>query len=408
MAKKIEKVLVVNCGSSSLKFQLFDMRGEQMLCKGLVERIGIAGSRLAYTKTGSEKIVREIPLKDHVAAIGAVMDVLCDPACGVVRSLAEIDAIGHRVVHGAATFAEPAKITAAAKKAIAKCARLAPLHNPANLQGIEACEKAAKGVPNVDVFDTAFHQTMPGCAYTYAIPRAVARKYGIRKYGFHGTSHKYITQAAAAWLKKPLRRVNLVTCHLGNGSSLAAVKNGECIDTTMGLTPLDGLIMGTRSGTIDPGVLLFLGRQGYSFDQLDRLLNKESGFQGLAGAEGGDSRDVVAKADKGDIDAVEALEAFGHRTAMYIGGYNTLIGGADAIVMAGGIGENAAELREQIVKRLGALGVKLDKKANLKVRFGASGVISTKDSRIPVIVIPTNEELMIARETVAVLANSKS
>ena len=402
MAKKIEKVLVVNCGSSSLKFQLFDMRGEQMLCKGLVERIGIAGSRLAYTKTGCEKIVREMPLKDHVAAIGAVMSVLCDPACGVVKSLAEIDAIGHRVVHGAATFAEPAKITAA-KKAIAKCARLAPLHNPANLQGIEACEKAAKGVPNVAVFDTAFHQTMPGCAYTYAIPRAVARKFGIRKYGFHGTSHKYITQAAAAWLKKPLKRVNLVTCHLGNGSSIAAVKNGQCMDTTMGLTPLDGLIMGTRSGTVDPGVLFFLGQQGYTLEKLDKMLNKESGFQGLAGVQGGDSRDVLAKAVKGDIDAVEALEAFGHRAALYIGGYNTLVGGADAIVMAGGIGENAAELREQIVKRLGALGVKLDKKANLKVRFGASGVISTKDSKIPVVVIPTNEELMIARETVAVL-----
>ena len=362
MAKKIEKVLVVNCGSSSLKFQLFDMRGEQMLCKGLVERIGIAGSRLAYTKTGCEKIVREMPLKDHVAAIGAVMSVLCDPACGVVKSLAEIDAIGHRVVHGAATFAEPAKVTAAAKKAIAKCARLAPLHNPANLQGIEACEKAAKGVPNVAVFDTAFHQTMPGCAYTYAIPRAVARKFGVRKYGFHGTSHKYITQAAAAWLKKPLKRVNLVTCHLGNGSSIAAVKNGACMDTTMGLTPLDGLIMGTRSGTVDPGVLFFLGQQGYTLEKLDKMLNKESGFQGLAGVQGGDSRDVVAKANKGDLDAIEALEAFGHRAALYIGGYNTLVGGADAIVMAGGIGENAAELREQIVKRLGALGVKLDKK----------------------------------------------
>ena len=403
MAKKIEKVLVVNCGSSSLKFQLFDMRGEQMLCKGLVERIGIAGSRLAYTKTGCEKIVREMPLKDHVAAISAVMAVLCDPVLGVVKSLAEIDAIGHRVVHGAATCGGPAKITAAAKKAIAKCARLAPLHNPANLQGIEACEKAATGVPNVAVFDTAFHQTMPGCAYTYAIPRKVARKFGIRKYGFHGTSHKYITQAAAAWLKKPLARVNLVTCHLGNGSSIAAVKNGACMDTTMGLTPLDGLIMGTRSGTVDPGVLFFLGQQGYTLEQLDKMLHKERGCQGLAGEQGGGSRDVVAKADKGDLDAIEALEAFGHRAALYIGGYNTLVGGADAIVMAGGIGENAAELREQIVKRLGALGVKLDTKANLKVRFGASGVISTKDSKIPVVVIPTNEELMIARETVAVL-----
>ena len=402
--KKIQKVLVVNCGSSSLKFQLFDMRGEQMLCKGLVERIGIAGSRLVYTKTGCDKVVREVPMKNHVEAIAQVMAVLTDAQVGVIKSLSELDAIGHRVVHGGDKFSAPALINAAAKKLIRKCVPLAPLHNPANLQGIEACEKAAKGVPNVGGFDTGFHQTMPGCAYEYALPRKVARKYGIRKYGFHGTSHKFIAQAAAAWLKKPLKKVNLVTCHLGNGSSIAAVKAGECIDTTMGLTPLDGLVMGTRSGCVDPGVLFFLAKQGYSFEQLDKMLNKESGFQGLSSAMGGDSRDVVAKANAGDIDAVEALEAFGHRAAMFIGGYNTLVGGADAIVMAGGIGENAAELREQIVKRLGALGVKLDKKANLKVRFGASGVISTKDSKIPVVVIPTNEELMIARETVAVLS----
>ena len=402
--KKIQKVLVVNCGSSSLKFQLFDMRGEQMLCKGLVERIGIAGSRLVYTKTGCDKVVREVPMKNHVEAIAQVMAVLTDAQVGVIKSLSELDAIGHRVVHGGDKFSAPALINAAAKKLIRKCVPLAPLHNPANLQGIEACEKAAKGVPNVGVFDTAFHQTMPACAYEYALPRKVTRKYGLRKYGFHGTSHKFITQAAAAWLKKPLKKVNLVTCHLGNGSSIAAIRNGECLDTSMGMTPLDGLVMGTRSGRVDPGVIFFLAKQGYTVDQIDKLLNKESGFQGLAGAMGGDSRDVVAKANAGDLDALEALEAFGHRAVIYIGGYNTLVGGADAIVMAGGIGENAAELREQIVKRLGALGVKLDKKANLKVRFGASGVISTKDSKIPVVVIPTNEELMIARETVAVLS----
>ncbi len=401
--KPVNKVLVVNCGSSSLKFQLFDMRGEKMLCKGLVERIGIAGSRLVYTKTGCEKMVREVAMKDHVEAIRQVMQVLCDPACGVVKSLSELDAIGHRVVHGGDKFAAPAKITAAVKKLIAKCVPLAPLHNPANLQGIEACEKAAKGVPNVAIFDTAFHQTMPGCAYQYAIPRKVARKFGVRKYGFHGTSHKFLTQAAAKWLKKPLAKVNLVTCHLGNGSSIAAVKNGQCIDTTMGLTPLAGLVMGTRAGDIDAGALFYLAKQGFTVEQLDKMLNKESGFQGLTGAFGGDTRDVVAKAQKGDIDAVEALEMFGHRAALYVGGYNTLVGGADAIIMAGGIGENAAELREQIVKRLGTLGVKLDKKANKAVFGGKSGVISTKDSKIPVVVIPTNEELMIARETKAVL-----
>lgn len=403
MMKAIQKVLVVNCGSSSLKFQFFDMKGEQMLCKGLVERIGLEGARLVYTKTGGAKRTTDVAAPDHVAAIKAVMAVLCDPADGVVASLKEIDAIGHRVVHGGDTFAEPVKVTAAVKKAIAKLNPLAPLHNPANLQGVEACEKAARGVPNVVVFDTAFHQTMPGCAYVYAIPRTVSRKYGLRKYGFHGTSHKFLVQAAAAWLKKPVKKVNLVTCHLGNGSSISAVRNGECLDTSMGLTPLDGLVMGTRSGTLDPAVLFFLAKEGYTFEQLDRMLNKESGFQGLTGVFGGDTRDVVAKAETGDLDALEALEAFGHRAALYVGGYNTLVGGADAIVMAGGIGENAAELREQIVKRLGALGVKLDKKANKAMFGGKAGLISTADSAIPVIVIPTNEELMIARETVSVL-----
>ena len=403
MESDMRKVLVVNAGSSSLKYMLFDMQGEKMLCKGLVERIGLDGARLIHTRAGAAKVVREIAAPDHVAAAKAVMTILCDSSCGVLSSLKEIEAIGHRVVHGGPNFSTPLKVTAAVKKEIARVAPLAPLHNPAHLDGIVACERVCKGVPNVVVFDTAFHQTMPGCAYTYAIPRKLARKYAIRKYGFHGTSHKFITLSAAAWLKKPLKKVNLVTCHLGNGSSIAAVKNGECMDTSMGFTPLDGLIMGTRSGTIDPAVLFFLGKNGYTLEQMDKLLNKESGFQGLTGAFGGDTRDVVAKADAGDLDAIEALEVFGHRAAFYIGGYNTLIGGADAIVMAGGIGENAAELREQIVKRLGALGVKLDRKANLKVRFGASGVISTKDSKIPVIVIPTNEELMIARETVAVL-----
>ena len=395
----MKKVLVVNAGSSSLKYMLFDMQAEQMLCKGLVERIGLEGARLIHTRAGEAKIVREIAAPDHVAAAQAVMAILCDRACGVLASLKEIDAIGHRVVHGGPNFSTPLKVTAAVKKEIARVAPLAPLHNPAHLDGIVACERVCKGVPNVVVFDTAFHQTMPGCAYTYAIPRKVARKYG-----FHGTSHKFITQAAAAWLKKPLKRVNLVTCHLGNGSSIAAVKNGQCMDTTMGFTPLDGLIMGTRSGTLDPAVLFFLGKNGYTLEQLDKMLNKESGFQGLTGVFGGDTRDVVAKANAGDVDAIEALEAFGHRAALYIGGYNTLVGGADAIVMAGGIGENAAELREQIVKRLGALGIKLDKKANKAICGGKSGPISTKDSKIPVIVIPTNEELMIARETVSTLA----
>ena len=380
MKKQIRKVLVVNSGSSSLKYQLFDMKSETRLAKGLVERIGCGGP------------------KDHAEALKSVVAQLGDQAEG-------IDAIGHRILHGGEVFTDSALMNKANMAKAKKLVKFGPLHMPANLGGVEACEKIFKGVPNVGVFDTAFHiATMPDCAGMYAIDPKFYKKYGIRKYGFHGTSHKFITQAAAKFLKKPLAKVNLVTCHLGNGSSLAAVKNGECLDTTMGLTPLDGMIMGTRSGTVDPGVLFFLGKQGYTLEQLDKLLNKESGFQGMTGAFGGDTRDVVAKANKKDIDAVEAMEAFGHRAALFVGGYNTLIGGADAIVMAGGIGENAADLREQIVKRLGALGVKLDKKANKAMFGGKSGLISTKDSKIPVIVIPTNEELMIARETVAVLS----
>ena len=273
---KIRKVLVINSGSSSLKYQLFDMKSETRLAKGLVERIGCGGP------------------KDHAAALAQVVADLGDAA-------KDIDAIGHRILHGGEVFTDSALMNKANMAKAKKLVKFGPLHMPANLGGVEACEKIFKGVPNVGVFDTAFHiATMPDCAGMYAIDPKYYRKYGIRKYGFHGTSHKFITQAAAAWLKKPLKKVNLVTCHLGNGSSLAAVKNGECIDTTMGLTPLDGLIMGTRSGTIDPGVLFFLGKQGYTFDQLDKMLNKESGFQGLAGAQGGDSRDVVAKAEKGD------------------------------------------------------------------------------------------------------------
>jgi acetate kinase len=404
--KKINKVLVINCGSSSLKFQLFNMQGEEMLCKGLVERIGIPGSRLIYTKIATPeniKTTKEITAPSHVEAIKSVVETLLDKEVGVIASIKEIDAIGHRVVHGGSLFSEPTRITSAVKKTIVKLSPLSPLHNPANLDGIAACEKICKGIANVGIFDTAFHQTMPGCAYNYAIPRKVAAKFGIRKYGFHGTSHQYLTLAAAKILRKPLSKLNLVICHLGNGSSIAAVKGGKCMDTTMGLTPLQGLIMGTRSGDLDPAVIFFLAKQGYKIEEIDKMLNKESGFMGLTGIQGGDMRDTVTAAEKGDIDCVEALEMFGHRAALYVGGYNTLIGGADAIIMSGGIGENSCEGREQIVKRLGALGIKLDKKLNNKIR-GEVGMISTSDSKIPVIVIPTNEELMIARQTVGVLS----
>ena len=376
MKKEIRKVLVVNSGSSSLKYQLFDMKSETRLAKGLVERIGCGGP------------------KDHAEALKNVVAQLGDAAKG-------IDAIGHRVLHGGEVFTDSALMNKANMAKAKKLVKFGPLHMPANLGGIEACEKIFKGVPNVGVFDTAFHiATMPDCAGLYAIDPKFYKKYGIRKYGFHGTSHKFITQAAAKFLKKPLSKVNLVTCHLGNGSSLAAIKNGRVVDTTMGLTPLAGLVMGTRCGNIDPAaVLSIMEAEHLTPHEADTLLNKKSGLLALTGSS--DCRDICAKAAKGDRHAELALEMLAYRVALYLGGYNTVIGGADAIVLTGGIGENSTEVRERILKRLGALGIKVDKKANAK--RGETIVISTKDSKIPVVVIPTNEELMIARDTVRVL-----
>ena len=374
MKKAIVKVLVINSGSSSLKYQLFDMKTGERLAKGLVERIGCGGP------------------KDHTEALRKVVADLGEPK--------DIDAIGHRVLHGAEVFKDSVKVDKAVLAKLDKLVKFGPLHMPANIGGIRACQQIFKGVPNVAVFDTAFHQTMPDCAAMYAIDPKYYKKMGIRKYGFHGTSHKFIVAEAAKFLKKPVSRVNLVTCHMGNGSSLAAVKNGECVDTTMGLTPLAGLVMGTRCGDIDAAaVLAIMEAEKKTPTEMDTLLNKKSGLLALAGSS--DCRDICAKAEKGDKAAELALEMLAYRTALYIGAYNTVIGGADAIVMTGGIGENSSEVRERIVARLGALGVKLDKKAN-KVR-GQVAVISAKGSKIPVVIIPTNEELMIARDTVRVL-----
>ena len=384
MKKEIRKVLVVNSGSSSLKYQLFDMKSETRLAKGLVERIGCGGP------------------KDHAEALKEVVEQLEKSAGGGASPL-EIDAIGHRILHGGEVFTDSAVMNKANMAKAKKLVKFGPLHMPANLGGVEACEKIFKGVPNVGVFDTAFHiATMPDCAGMYAIDPKFYKKYGIRKYGFHGTSHKFITQAAAKFLKKPLSKVNLVTCHLGNGSSLAAIKGGCVVDTTMGLTPLAGLVMGTRCGDIDAAaVLSIMESEKKTPAEMDHLLNKESGLQALGGVKGGDCRDLCAKADKGDKGAELALEMLAYRVALYIGAYNTVIGGADAIIMTGGIGENSGAVRARIINRLGALGIKLDKTAN-KVR-GEIKTISAKGSKIPVIVLPTNEELMIARDTVRVL-----
>lgn len=376
MKKAITKVLVINSGSSSLKYQLFDMVKGERIAKGLVERIGCGGP------------------KDHTAALNQVVADLGELAKGV-------DAIGHRVLHGAEVFKDSVKVTPAIMKKLEKLVKFGPLHMPANLGGITACSKIFKGVPNVAVFDTAFHQTMPDCAAMYAIDPKYYKKMGIRKYGFHGTSHKFITAAAAAFLKKPVEKVNLVTCHMGNGSSLAAVKNGQCVDTSMGLTPLAGMVMGTRCGDIDAAaVLSIMAAEKLTPAETDTLLNKKSGLLALTGSS--DCRDIVGKAAKGDQAAELALEMLAYRTALYIGGYNTVIGGADAIIMTGGIGENSSEVRERIINRLGALGIKLDKKANQK--RGELTVLSTKDSKIPVVAIPTNEELAIAQDTVSVLS----
>ncbi len=395
MKKEIRKVLVINSGSSSLKYQLFDMKTETRLAKGVIERIGCGGP------------------KDHAEALKQVVaELSANPALVSThdsrltsRNPLGIDAIGHRVLHGGEVFKDSALMDKANMAKARKLVKFGPLHMPANLGGIEACEKIFKGVPNVGVFDTAFHiATMPDCAGMYAIDPKYYRKLGIRKYGFHGTSHKFVTLAAAKFLKKPLAKVNLVTCHLGNGSSLAAIKNGQVVDTTMGLTPLAGLVMGTRCGNIDAAaVLAIMEAEHLTPEQADTLLNKKSGLLALTGSS--DCRDICAKADKGDKMAELALEMLAYRVALYIGGYNTIVGGADAIVLTGGIGENSSEVRARILARLGALGIKLDKAAN-RVR-GELKVISTKDSKIPVVVIPTNEELMIARDTVRVLGGKK-
>ena len=377
MKKEIKKVLVINSGSSSLKYQLFDMVKSERLAKGLVERIG-AGGPANHTEA----------LKKVVADLGNPKD---------------IDAIGHRVLHGAEVFKDSVKVDSKIMAKLKKLVKFGPLHMPANLGGIEACQTIFKGVPNVAVFDTAFHQTMPDCAAMYAIDQKYYKKMGIRKYGFHGTSHKFVTAEAAKFLKKPLAKLNIVTCHLGNGSSLAAVKNGECVDTSMGLTPLAGLVMGTRCGDIDGAAILsIMEAEGKTPAEMDKLLNKQSGLQAVSGVAGGDMRDIVGRAAKGDANAELALEMWAYRVALYIGAYNTVIGGADAIIMTGGIGENSSEGRERVISRLGALGIKLDKKMNAKTH-GSLAVISTKDSKIPVVVLPTNEELMIAKDTVRVL-----
>ena len=392
------KILVLNCGSSSLKYQLIDMENEAVLCIGLVERIGIEGSILTQKKDGVEgKYIKEQQMKDHQDAIKLVLEGVLDPTYGGVKDMKEIDAVGHRVVHGGEKFASSVIITEEVEEAMRKCSELAPLHNPANLMGIDAIKAVLPGVPNVGVFDTAFHQTMPASSYLYGLPYRLYTEYGVRRYGFHGTSHKYVSQRAAEMLGKDIKDLKIITCHLGNGASIAAVDGGKVVDTSMGLTPLEGLIMGTRCGDIDPAIIPFImKKENLDADGVDKLMNKESGVYGMTGISS-DFRDICDAAAEGNQQAIDALDAYHKRVKKYIGAYAAEMNGVDAIVFTAGLGENGIDDRLAIASNLEVLGVKMDAEAN-NVR-GKERVISAADSKVKVLLIPTNEELMIARDT---------
>ena len=394
-------VLVINCGSSSLKFQLINSDTEEVLAKGLCERIGIDG-RLTYQPAGGEKEKTDLAMPTHEEAIQYVINALTNEKTGVVESLDEIGAVGHRVVHGGEKFASSAIITEEMKKAVEECNELAPLHNPANLIGIAACEKLMPGTPMVGVFDTAFHQTMPQKAYMYGLPYEYYEKYKVRRYGFHGTSHSFVSKRAAEMLGVPYDQTKTIVCHLGNGSSVTAVLNGKSIDTSMGLTPLEGLVMGTRSGDIDPAILEFIAKkENLDIDGLMDVVNKKSGVYGLSGNLSSDFRDLWDAADAGNEKAKVALEVFAYRVAKYVGAYVAAMNGVDNIVFTAGIGENDHGVRELVLGYLGYLGIEIDEEAN-NTR-GQEIMISKPGSKVNVLVIPTNEELAIARETVALL-----
>ena len=393
-------VLVINCGSSSLKFQLINSESEQVLAKGLCERIGIDG-RLTYQPEGGEKAVSEKAMPTHTEAIQFVIDALTDEKTGVVNSLDEIGAVGHRVVHGGEKFTKSVVITDEVKAAIEECSDLAPLHNPANLIGINACQSLMPKTPMVAVFDTAFHQTMPEKAYMYGLPYEYYDKYKVRRYGFHGTSHSFVSKRAAELVGKPYDQVKTVVCHLGNGASICAVENGKSVDTSMGLTPLEGLVMGTRSGDIDPAIMEFIAKkEGLDIAGLMNVLNKKSGVEGISGVSS-DFRDLDNAAAEGNDQAKIALEVFIYRVAKYVGAYVTAMNGVDVIAFTAGIGENAGNVRAGVCKYLGYLGIEIDEEANGK--RGEEITISTADSRVKVMVVPTNEELAIARDTVALV-----
>ncbi len=392
-------VLVINCGSSSLKYQLINSDTEAVLAKGLCERIGAPGSVLKHQPTGGDKVAIENPMPTHTTAIQMVIDALTDANHGVVKSLDEIDAVGHRIVHGGEKFASSVVIDDEVMKAIEECNDLAPLHNPANLIGINACKEIMPNVPMVGVFDTAFHQTMPEKAYLYGLPHKYYEDYKVRRYGFHGTSHDFVSARAAEILGKKREDVKIIVCHLGNGASISAVDHGKCVDTSMGLTPLEGLIMGTRSGDMDPAIVEFLGKKlGKSLEEVTKILNKESGVYGLSGGVSSDFRDLSAAMDEGNLLAKAALETYSYRVAKYIGSYVAAMNGVDIIAFAAGIGENDSRVRGMVGQYFEYLGTSVDPEKN-KVR-GEVAIISNEGDKVTVMVVPTNEELAIARETV--------
>ena len=393
-------VLVINCGSSSLKYQLIDSQTEAVLAKGLCERIGIDG-RLVYQKAGLDKEITEAAMPTHKQAIQLVLDALVNPATGAIADLSAIEAVGHRVVHGGEKFASSTVLTDEVIAVIEECNDLAPLHNPANLIGIRACQELMPNVPMVAVFDTAFHQTMPEVAYMYGLPYEYYEKYSVRRYGFHGTSHSYVSKRVAEIMGKDVADIKTIVCHLGNGSSICAVNGGKSVDTSMGLTPLEGLIMGTRSGDVDPSILDFIAqKENLTLSEVMNVLNKKSGVEGLSGVSS-DFRDLWAAAEAGNEKALLALDTFCYRVAKYVGAYAAAMNGVDVICFTAGVGENDCGVRAKVMAYLGYLGITLDEEAN-KAR-GEEAVISTPDSKVTVYAIPTNEELAICRETVALV-----
>ena len=398
----MKKILVINCGSSSLKYQLIDMANEGVLAKGLCERIGIEGSKLTHQPAGKDKFVIEKPMPNHKTAIELVMEALQDPDHGVIKSTSEISAIGHRVLHGGTVYSDSIIVNEDVKRVIRECFDLGPLHNPANLMGIEACEAAMPGTPNVAVFDTAFGMAMPEKAYMYAIPHEYYEKYGIRRYGFHGTSHMFGSREAIKFGGLDPENAKVIVCHLGNGASVSASIGGKCVDTSMGLTPLEGLIMGTRSGDVDPAVLQFvMNKEGKDINEMLNILNKKSGVYGMTNGISSDFRDIEKAKAEGNHLAEVALDAFIYRVAKYIGAYTAAMNGVDAIAFTAGVGENDKAGRKAICSYLGYLGVEIDDEAN-DIR-GEERVISSANSKVKVMLIPTNEELAIARETLALV-----